>query len=573
MHDSNLDKPEPQIVAGNLALDGLPLHEHLRAHARRQPDKCAFIWYGRAISYAELDAASDAFAARLAALGVVAGDKIALFMGNCPQYVMAHVGIQKLGAVVCPCGPLNKEHELHYQLADLQARVIVAEAKLMPIVDKVRAASSKSPFNNPFNNPSTNAHTPIALAHVFVVFYADLLPALPHPPNIAVPPELQQMQAAPRLIPAGCEDFLAVTRSGATGPKVAINMNDVALMTYTSGTTGLPKGAMLSFDNALFKTAATAQCNGVNGDDVLLAIAPLYHIAGMLMGINVTLFTGATTVLLYRFDAPAVLQAIDRHRVSWWYSIAPMNVACMAVPGVRGFDLSSLRINPVTSFGISFTEPLALQWRDHAVNCQSFEAAYGLSETHTCDTYMPRHAVRWGTHGLPVTGVSIRILDPNTGDERASGEVGEIVLKSRGSFLGYWNKPEATAATLRDGWVYTGDMGTINAGGYLTFIGRTKEMIKVSGYSVFPEEVETLLIKHPAVAQAAVIGVPDDERGEVVRAFIVIKPGQALDEATLISWARDNMALYKVPKSVRFIDALPTTGAGKVLRRLLKDEA
>ena len=249
-----------------------------------------------------------------------------------------------------------------------------------------------------------------------------------------------------------------------------------------------------------------------------------------------------------------------------------MNVACRALPQAREFDLASLRINPVTSFGISFTEGLAQQWRELAPNCESFEAAYGLSETHTCDTYMPRDAIRWGSHGRPVTGVTIRIIDPDSGMERASGEAGEIVLKSRGSFLGYWNKPEATAKTLREGWVYTGDMGRVDADGSLTFMGRFKEMIKVSGYSVFPEEVETLLIRHPAVAQAAVIGVDDPERGEVVRAFIVRQPGQDLDEAELIKWSRDNMAVYKVPKTVRFIEALPATGAGKVLRRMLKNE-
>ncbi|MEK8053553.1 AMP-binding protein [Ideonella sp. DXS22W] len=526
-----------------------PLHAYLRQYARTQPAKPAFLWYGAALSYAELDAASDAFAARLVASGVQRGEPVALFMGNCPQYVVAHVGIQKAGAVVCPCGPLNKAHELQYQLDDLKARVIVAAAPLLPIVEQVRAQT--------------------ALQQVFVVHYADLLP---EHPTLDVPAELQALRSAPREVPAGCEDFLAVMRSGAPAPAIEVTLADTALMTYTSGTTGLPKGAMLSHDNALFKTAACAGCNGVRGDDVLLAIAPLYHIAGMLMGIDVTLFTGATTVLLHRFDPVATLQAIARHRVSWWYSIAPMNVACMQVPGVKEMDLTSLRVNPVTSFGITFTEPLAAQWRAHAPNCESFEAAYGLSETHTCDTYMPREAIRWGTHGRPAPGVTIRILDPDTGAEKPAGAVGEIVLKSRGSFQGYWNKPEATAKTLRDGWVHTGDMGVLDAEGYLTFIGRFKEMIKVSGYSVFPEEVETILIKHPAVAQAAVIGVADADKGEVVRAFIVKKPGTDVDEAALIAWARDNMATYKAPRSVRFIEALPATGAGKVLRRLLKDQ-
>ena len=527
----------------------LPLHEHLRRHARETPQRTAYLWYGQPITWAELDAASDAFAARLQALGVQKGEPVALFMNNCPQYVMAHYGIQKIGAIVCPCGPLNKEHELEYQLTDLQARVIVAADVLLPIVDKVRAKT--------------------ALQQVFVVRYGELLPAAP---SIDVPAELLAMQAAAAPVPAGCEDFLAVARAGGQPAPVAIDMDDVALMTYTSGTTGLPKGAMLTYENARYKTAAAVDSNDTRADDVLLAVAPLYHIAGMLMGVNIPVLTGATTVLLYRFDPMGVAQALARHRVTWWYSIAPMNGALMQLPGARAMDWSALRMNPVTSFGITFTEPLAQQWQIFAPHCIAFEAAYGLSETHTMDTCMPYTAIRWGTQGKPVPGNTIRIINPETHAELPVGEVGEITIQGPGNFKGYWNKPEATAKTLRDGWVYTGDMGQIDADGYLTFIGRFKEMIKVSGYSVFPEEVETLLIKHPAVAQAAVIGAPDAEKGEVVRAFIVKKPGQEVDAATLVAWCRENMATYKAPREVHFRDALPATGAGKLLRRLLRDE-
>ena len=530
-----------------------PLHEYLRTHARERGGSTACLWYGHAMSWSELDRASDAFAARLQALGVKKGEPVVLFLNNCPQYLVAHFGIQKIGAIVCPSGPLNKEHELAYQVDDLKARVIVAAAPLLPVVRKVQPQS--------------------ALEHVFVVHYADLLPA---DPALDLPLELVAERKSERTVPEGCEDFLAVMKAGAKPQAVAIGMDDVALMTYTSGTTGLPKGAMLSYGNALFKTRAAADCNGVGPDDVLLSIAPLYHIAGMLMGVNVPVLSGATSVLMHRFDPRAALQAIAAYKVSWWYSIAPMNVACMQVPDIASFDLGSLKMNPVTSFGITFTEPLARQWRSHAPNCTSFEAAYGLSETHTCDTYTPHHAPRWGTQGVPVPGVTIRIVNPDKdGDTQAdmpAGDVGEIVLTSPGVFKGYWNKPEATAATLRNGWVHTGDMGKLDADGYLTFIGRFKEMIKVSGYSVFPEEVETILIKHPAVAQAAVIAQPDAEKGEVVKAFIVRKPGAALEADALIAWARDNMASYKAPRAVSFIDALPTTGAGKVLRRLLKDK-
>ena len=304
---------------------------------------------------------------------------------------------------------------------------------------------------------------------------------------------------------------------------------------------------------------------------MLLAVAPLYHIAGMVAGVNVPVLTGATSVLFYRFDPVATLQAIERHRITNWYSIAPMNVACMQVPGAKDHDLSSLRTNSVTSFGITFTESLATQWRAHAPNCQSFESGYGLSETHTVDTCMPPHAIRWGTNGIPIPGNELRILDPDTGSPVPTGQQGEIVLRSAGVFKGYWNNPEGTARTLRNGWVHTGDMGFLDADGYLTFTGRIKEMIKVSGYPVFPEQVEGILIKHPAVAQAAVIGVPDATKGEVVRAFVVRKPDHELDAESLMAWARDNMSAYKVPREVRFVEQLPATGAGKVLRRLLKD--
>lgn len=528
----------------------IPLHEHLRHHARTQPDQTALVWYGAALSWAELDRASDAFGARLQALGVGKGDPVVLFLNNCPQYFIAHYGIQKIGAIVCPSGPLNKEHELGYQVDDLKARVIVAAADLVPIVDKVRATS--------------------AIEHVFTVHYGDLLPEMP---AFDLPAELRAALQAPRSIAADCEDFMMAMRADAHPKPVELSMDDVALMTYTSGTTGLPKGAMLSYGNALFKTTVTAQVAGLDTSDVCLSVAPLYHIAGMLMGVNVPVLAGCAQVLLFRFDPLAVMQAIDRLKVTYWYSIAPMNVACMQLPGADQFNLRSLKRNPVTSFGISFTEPLAQKWQAFTRGpCISCEAAYGLSETHTMDTGMPFDGIRWGTHGKPMPGVAIRIIDPDTGAELPAGEMGEITVLSPGNFKGYWNKPEATSKTLKAGWVWTGDMGKMDAQGYLTFIGRTKEMIKVSGYSVFPEEVEVLLIKHPAVAQAAVIAQPDAEKGEVVKAFIVKKPGTDVTADELMAWSRQNMANYKAPRHVSFIDALPATGSGKVLRRLLKEQ-
>jgi len=524
-----------------------PLHEMLRRHARGRPEKPACIWYGRAITFLELDRASDAFAARLQQLGVAKGEPVALFMNNCPQYLMAQYGIQKIGAIASPCGALNKEHELAYQLDDLGARVIVAAEPLLPIVGQVRDKTK--------------------LEHVFVVRYPDLLPERP---PIGVPDELLASGSEPAGTAGEIEDFLSVAASGAAPRDVAIGMNDTALMIYTSGSTGRPKGAMLSYRNVIFKTAATVDCNGIGTDDVLLSIAPLYHIAGMVMGVNAPVYAGATSVLLYRFDPLVTAQAIDRYQVSWWYSVAPMNVAITQLPNISEFALRSLRVNPVTSFGIDWTEALARQWQAVASNCESFEAAYGLTETHTVDTFMPRNAIRWVTHGRPVPGNEIRIVDPDSGADKPAGVPGEIVIRGPGVFKGYRNRPDATAEALRNGWLHTGDMGRLDAEGYLTFMGRFKEMIKVSGYSVFPEEVESILNKHPDVAASAVIGAPDATKGEVVKAFIVLVPRAELDTAELVAWARQNMAPYKVPRDVSFVTELPRSPAGKLLRRLLK---
>lgn len=531
------------------ATDQIPLHEHLRRHAETRGDQTAVYWYGSQLSWHELNRASDAFAARLQKLGVNKGDPVVLFMNNCPQYMVAHYGVHKAGGVVCPSGPLNKEHELAYQLSDLKARIIVAAVDLLPVVNKVRPDST--------------------LEHVFVVHYSDGLPA----DATGLPAEFGNLDAE-RLTPADCLDFQQATQGPVRPTPVALGLDDVGLITYTSGTTGLPKGAMLTHGSALFKSVVTAQASGIESSGVTLVTFPLYHIAGKLLGVCAPVYKGAAQVLLHRFEPEAALLAIARHKVTHWHSVAPMNIACMQADPDKKHDLRSLRYNPVTSFGVSHTEDLARQWEAFVGGtCSSPEAGYGLSETHTMDTAMPYQAIRWGTHGKPMPGVHVRIVDPDTGIERPLGEEGEITLMSPGNFKGYLNKPEATAATLRDGWVHTGDMGKMDAEGYMTFMGRFKEMIKVSGYSVFPEEVETILIKHPAVAQAAVIAEPDPEKGEVVKAFIVTKPGTDLDADTLISWSRNNMANYKVPKHVRFIDALPATGSGKVLRRLLKDMA
>jgi long-chain acyl-CoA synthetase len=522
------------------------LHDIIAGHALADPAKPAIVWYGREISYGELARLIDACAAVLAGMGVRQGDRVALFMQNCPQYIVAHFGIQKLGAIACPCSPLFKSHELAYQLADLEPAVVVAADVLYPVVEAVREQAR--------------------IDQVLLVHYQDLLPPEPTYP---VPEEMR----APRAIADPAMDFLARLEAAAALPRPAapaIALDDVAMLIYTSGTTGRPKGAMLSHGNVLFKTAGSVRFLGLHAGDVTLSIPPLYHISGMLCGFDMPLYSGGSLVLHYRFDALAALASIERHRVTYWKSIAPMLVAAMKLEPARRFDLSSLRITTATSFGVRATAQMSRDWAAFSGGCEVSESGYGLTETHTFDAMMPRDAVRWDTSGKLVPGVECRIVD-RAGHELPPGAQGEILLRSPGNFRGYWRQPEKTRETLRDGWVHTGDIGTLDADGYLTWLGRIKELIKVSGYSVFPEDVEVILMKHPQVEQAAAAGVPDPAKGEVVHAFVVLRPTPEppLSEDALIAWCRDNMSAYKVPRRIEFRTHLPKTASGKVVRREL----
>src|SRR5699024_4543969 len=296
--------------------------------------------------------------------------------------------------------------------------------------------------------------------------------------------------------------------------------NDVGLMVFTSGTTGRPRAAMLTFGNALFKTAAAAQGYLMGNHDVTLASAPLCHIAGMLMGLNIPVYSGHECVLLTRFEPETAINAIETYKVNKIYTIAPMNAAILNHPDIEDKDLSSLQINMATSFGMSVDQKMADAWGKITDGCLLFEASYGLSETHTLDTMMPIDKIKHGSCGIATYDTDIRIVDLETGEDLSPGEQGEVAIKSPGVFKGYLNRPDATRKTLKDGWVFTGDIGMIDEQGYFYFEGRVKEMIKSSGFSVFPEDVESLLSYHPAVYQSAVIGVPVERKGEQIKAFV-----------------------------------------------------
>lgn len=548
---SVLRKSWPKGISETLTyrLDEKPLHEYLIQNAIDYPEQSGYIFYGNNITWQKLKDNTQRLAQFLVNKGVTKGDRVALFMQNCPQYLISHYAIQMLGAIVVPLNPMYKEAELEYFINEAQIQVVIAGQELYKQVE-----------NNKDKLPS--------LEFMITTNYADFLS---EDQTLSLPEELKVKK---EKIEGTFDMVEAINSSDPITETAQIDIwEDVGLMVFTSGTTGRPKAAMLTFGNALFKTAASAHGYQVEQNDKTLAIAPLCHIAGMVMGVNIPVYSASTCILLTRFDPEVAIKAIESYKVSKLYTVAPMNAAILNYPGIENRDLTSLEINFSTSFGMSVDEKLAEAWKKLTNGCLLFEASYGLSETHTCDTMMPIDQIKFGTCGIATFDTELRIVDMETGEDLPPGEQGEIAVKNPGVFKGYLNRPDATGKTLRDGWVFTGDIGMLDEDGYLYFNGRLKEMIKSSGFSVFPEDVETLISDHEAILQVAAVGVPDKKRGESVKAFIVLKPEykDKITEGEIIKWAKEKMAAYKYPREVEFRDSLPATTSGKVLRRLLKE--
>jgi acyl-CoA synthetase (AMP-forming)/AMP-acid ligase II len=533
-----------------------PLTDYLREWARRTPEKPALIFYGAELSYAELDRQSDRFAAWLAAHGARKGDRVAVFLPNCPQFHIVFFGILKLGCIHVPVNPLFKEHELIYELNDTEAEIIVALDQLFPLVEAVK--------------PRTK------LREVLVTSFAD---ALPQEPTIPAPESVKQ----PKLDCPGATDLLAALAALPDGcPAVEVGLDDLAALNYTGGTTGMPKGCAHTQRNMLYTAATACTIGGRSSADVSLNFMPVFWIAGEDVAVIFPIFAGYTCVLLTRWDPVAFMAAVDRYKVTTTGMLVDNLVEILESPEAGNYDLRSILRLGVSSFVKKLNVEYRRRW--HALTGSNVvESAWGMTETHTVDTFtigMQEDDFDLKSKpifvGLPMPGTEFKILDFETRQLKPLGEEGEIVVRSPSLLKTYWNKPEATAEALRDGWLHTGDIGMIDEQGYLHFLGRRKEMLKVKGMSVFPAEIEALLGQHPSVLGSGVIGVEDNERGQAPVAFVRIRPEDRgrLTETELTEWCRRNMATYKVPR-IRFVGELPLTATGKVkkeeLGRLLDD--
>ena len=539
---------EPQYPLGRV-----PLTDYLRHWAQVQPEAVAIEFYGHRLTWSELDRLSDRCAALLAEHGIRPGDRVAVYLPNCPQLHIAFLGILKCGAVHAPVSPLARGLDLAHQLRDCGATALIGLDQLLPLVQQVRAET--------------------ALAVVFGTSLGELAPFDPELP-------LPDLLRAPTLVHEGAITLLPALRAcTAPAPTHPVRLDDIAALNYTGGTTGLPKGCVHTHGDMLYTCASFVPAAlGLRCDDVLLNFLPEFWIAGENAGLLFPLYAGCRLVLMARWDAEAFMALVQRHRVSHCGLLVDSAAEVLDHPRAAAYDLGSLRVTGSISFTKKLTLDYRARWRALA-GTTLFEFAYGMTETHTCDTFTAglqqndadlRSAPTFV--GLPVPGTQFKVCDFASGQLLPVGAEGELCVRSPALMRGYWQRPEESAAVLREGWLHTGDIGQITEQGFIRYLGRRKEMLKVNGMSVFPSELEALLGQHPAILASAVIGAPDAERGQRPLAFVVLRPDSGEDAASLQRWCRDGMAGYKVPE-VRVVAALPMTATGKVRKDALEQQA
>jgi acyl-CoA synthetase (AMP-forming)/AMP-acid ligase II len=521
-----------------------PTSEYIRDWAAMTPEKTALSFYGYDISYENLNRMIDKAAWGIVGLGLRKGDRVAVHMQNCPQFVMAYLGTQRAGGIVVPVNPMFKQVELEHELNDADARILFTLDFLYPEVQKIR---DKTP-----------------LTHVILASLADYLPS---EPILPLPPEAKEDR---RPFPDTLL-FTEIIGSSRDDPicRVASLKKDLALLQYTGGTTGTPKGAMIDHYALARASLGAAYWYRHRENDVFLGVTPFFHVMGQQQLMTTPLLSGGRVVILARWAPDAVAAAIDHYRCTYWVGPTTSVISLLNFPGIGDYDLASLRC--ITTGGAAISVELQNQLKELVPNAAIVEG-YGLSETLSQGgAITPLYRYKPGFVGVPQLN-RIKIMDTETGTrEMEPNEEGEIWVKGTTVMRGYWNKPEETAEVLRDGWLHTGDIGLMDEDGYIKLLGRMRELIKCSGFSVFPGEVEELLYRHPAVKEVAVIGISDPYRGESPKAIIVLKPDCAdkVTEEQIRDWCKENMAAYKRPRVIEFRQELPKSAAGKILKRLL----
>ncbi|KIZ17745.1 AMP-binding protein [Streptomyces natalensis] len=524
-----------------------PLHA-FRAAVRRTPDRTALAYFDARLSYAETDALSDALAAHLTARGFTRGDRAAVMLQNTPHFVLAVLGVWKAGGVVVPVNPMYKAGEMRHILGDAEVTAVICADHTWDAFLRATAAAT----------PSVR----IALTA--------------HEAGLQTRNDARVLRDGNPGPCEGADDLLAVARTAkhlrAVPADPDLTADDLALISYTSGTSGTPKGATNTHGNISYNAERQRTGLGLPDGATYFALAPLFHITGMVCELAACIAGAGTLALAYRFEAGVVLDAFREHRPAFTVGPSTAYMALMAHPEVSRDHFASF--HTLSSGGAPL--PPALVETFHTALGPYLHNGYGLTEcTAPCATVPPgRRAPVDKVSGTLAVGVPgpdtvVRILDEH-GAEVPFGEQGEIAVRGPQVVPGYWRRPDATAAAIPDGELRTGDIGFMDTDGWLYVVDRKKDMINASGFKVWPREVEDVLYTHPAVREAAVVGVPDAYRGESVKAYVSLRPGTAAEPADLAAYCKERLAAYKYPRVVEILPELPKTTSGKILRRELR---
>ncbi len=483
-------------------------------------DSTALIWQGHATTYGELRDQVERFRGGLASLGIESGDRVALLLGNSPQFVIGYLAVVGLGAVVVPLNPTSPGPELETELSVVGAKAV--------IVDKVSAVNWSHVDRQLLPTVETVINTESAIEGT--VGFDDLVTS-----------------SAPRDI-------------------VEVDTSHLAALMFTSGTAGAPRAAMLTHTNLMANLDQSLSAEGhIDHDDVIFGVLPLFHIFGLNVVVGLGLRVGATLLLVQRFDPSTAVQSIQDRKVTVIPGAPALWTAFAHFDDLAPDTFATVRLALSGASRLSITVAEAMRDRFGV----EIREGYGLTEASPIVTTSTGSPVRFGSVGRALRGVEIRLV--NVDGDALVGDVGEVWVKGDNIFEGYYNDPEATAAVLTDGWLHTGDMATTDDDGYLYLVDRSKDLIIVSGFNVYPAEVEEMLVLHPDVAEAAVVGVPHPHTGEAVKAYVVTRPGVDADEEALIEHSLDHLARYKCPTKIIFVDALPRNASGKLVRRSLDD--
>jgi long-chain acyl-CoA synthetase len=521
-----------------------PLGDILSITAVQRPDKVATHFLGAELTFLDLKRRSDGLAASLAGMGIGKGDRVAIMLPNCPQYLIAAFGILRLGAVIVNVNPSYTEREFLVIAGDSTPRVLITLDALTPMVQKVR--------------------TQTTIEQIIVTSLAEYSAAAAPPPRIASTLALADLVSDTRRTPVRLPTLTA---------------DDLAVLQYTGGTTGTPKGAMLThgniFANVVQTIAWTNPMYLYGGEERYLVVIPYFHIYAFSVCMMMGLWIGALQIIHPKYEPDAVLASIKRFRPTYFPAVPTVFVSLLNHPKVLEHGLDQVR--QFNSGGAPCPVEVLEQW-ERTIGRPLYEG-YGLSETSPVTHTTPQLARRrMGSIGLPVPDTDMKIVDVEHGTrEMPLGEAGEICIAGPQVMKGYWNKPEESAGVLRADatgriWFHTGDIGTMDADGFANIVQRKKDMIIVDGFNVYPSEVEAVLYSHPAVRLAAVIGVPDTYHGETVKACIAFKPGTTATADEIIAFCRGSLTDYKVPRAIEVRETLPMSAVGKILYRVLRDE-